>query len=162
MGIALALATGAFFVSNAIPLIRTHSLLEEDVRSQVEYIMEHRGAGDVILINLHGSFGFSHYWEGGTIVFDTSDAVATRWATRVIGDGPMIFANQRSEQGIDAALRSAVDLASEEAGSGTIWLVRSHVVPEEQAAWDQVLGLPEIRADQINVGVEPLTVIHVR
>src|SRR5439155_7144788 len=59
------LVATAGYVYGAAPYIRDRSIKNEDVRSQVDYIAHHRQAGDVIVVNFPGSYGFSYYWSGG-------------------------------------------------------------------------------------------------
>ena len=124
----------------------------EDVRAQAAYVAAHRRPGDVVLVNLSGQYGFAYYWSGDRPGFVRGGVAATGWYVRFPAASRIVVAADRDPASVTRAVRAAVALA----GSGRIWLVRSHVNAGEARAWESALaGLP---VQVIAVGPEPLAV----
>lgn len=134
----LAIAAVAGLCAAASPYLRSHSLPAEDVRDQATYVAAHARADDVILVNLNSNWGFAYYWPYGAPARRASTAVRQGYEA-VFPDQPrIVVAQDRDPASVRAALAAA--LARIRPGScATIWLVRSHVIPAEQAAWTAAL-----------------------
>jgi hypothetical protein len=122
----------------------------EDVRAQVEYVAAHRQPGDVVLISIGASFGFAYYWHAEHPRFVRGGRMATGWYVDY-PPGDRIVVNAGP---LPADVVQGFQTAQQLAGSGTIWIVRSHVSASELPAWKEMLaGKP---ATVLPVGSEPL------
>jgi len=147
----VALALAGFAVANRGPAPPPGGG-REDVRVQTAYVATHRHPGDVVLVNFSGQYGFAYYWSGDRPGFVRGGPTATGWYVRFPAASRIVVAADRDPASVTRAVRAAVALA----GSGRIWLVRSHVNAGEARAWESALaGLP---VQVIAVGPEPLAV----
>jgi hypothetical protein len=135
-------------------------LTTEDVRSSVRYVSQHRQPGDVILVSLLASYGFGYYWAADEPQWTASDRVAVRWLPAYPRESGIVIAGDRTPEAIRAALAQANQLATERGPGSTIWLVQSHVLPQEQAAWRAELVGYAVQPQPS--GPEPVLAIHAR
>jgi len=122
----------------------------EDVRSQVQYVAAHRRPGDVVLVSIGASFGFAYYWHADRPRFVRGGRMATGWYV----DYPppdRIVVNAGSLPG---DVVQGFTTAQQLAGSGTVWIVRSHVSATELPAWNAMLAGQPVTT--LTVGSEPL------
>lgn len=157
LGLAIALA-GFVLVKPAQPYVRSHPIPNEDVRDQARYVAAHAVHGDVILVNLNSSWGFAYYWPTGSPARRPDDAVLEGYEPYFPGDPDIVVARNRNSAGVDAALAQALTLARQRA-CGRIWLIRTHVNPTEQRAWETVLHQRKLTATPVgHVGLSVVTV----
>lgn len=134
----LAIAVVAGLCGAAAPDVRSHSIPPEDVRDQAGYVAAHARADDVILVNLNSNWGFAYYWPDGQPARRASAVVRQGYEAYFPDQPRIVVARDRDLAAVRAALAAA--LARVRPGScATIWLVRSHVSPAEQAAWTATL-----------------------
>lgn len=134
----LAVVAVAGLCAVARPDLRSHSIPAEDVRDQASYVAAHARADDVILVNLNSNWGFAYYWPDGEPARRPSTAVRQGYEAYFPDQPRIVVARDRDLAGVRAGLTAA--LARIGPGScATIWLVRSHVIPAEQAAWTAAL-----------------------
>jgi hypothetical protein len=153
VGTIVALALGVAYVVTNLSSVRADTIPFEDVKAQVAAIEAGFADGDVVLVNLSGSWGFAYYdarrWRP-----QSSAVVATAW-TPNWPDEPVVAAADRDI----AAIRDALAAADRRvAPGGRIWLVRSHMIMSEQAAWASALAGRSVEV--LPVGREPLLVIE--
>jgi hypothetical protein len=131
---------------------QTTPMATEDVRSATRYVWTHREPGDLVLVNVGARRGFAFYWSQGPIrVVRSAETVG--WNVELPGQPDVAFAQGRDA----AAIRKALDglLSRNASGPGTrIWLVRSHIGPQELAEWRTVIA--GYKVEQITGGFEPL------
>ena len=134
----VAAAAVAGLLVTAAPDVRSHSIPPEDVRDQATYVAAHARPDDVILVNLNSNWGFAYYWPDGQPARRASAAVRQGYEAYFPDQPRIVVARDRDLAAVRAALTAA--LARVRPGScATIWLVRSHVIPAEQAAWAATL-----------------------
>ncbi len=149
----LAVAAVAGLCAAAAPDVRSHSIPAEDVRDQATYVAAHARADDVILVNLNSNWGFAYYWPYGQPARRPSTAVRQGYEAYFPDQPRIVVARDRDPAAVRAGLASA--LARVRPGScATIWLVRSHVIATEQAAW--TAALKAARINPVPVGTAGL------
>jgi hypothetical protein len=154
---AVAAAAVAGLLVTAAPDVRSHSIPAEDVRDQASYIAAHARPGDVILVNMNSSWGFAYYWPHGQPARRATTVVRQGYLAYFPDQPQIVVAPNRDLAGVRAGLSGA--LTRVRAGScATIWLVRSHVIPSEQAAW--TAALKAVRLTPEPVGTAGLAELH--
>ncbi len=144
------------FVAGATPYVRGRMIPNEDVRDQVRYITAHEKRGDVILVNLSSNWGFAYYWPVGDPARRADTVVAQGYAAYFPDQPDIVVARNRDLAGVTAALAQALALAGH--SCSRIWVVRTHLLPQEQAAWRVALRrqkLTLVRAGRHGLGVIP-------
>jgi hypothetical protein len=144
----LAATAAVAFTAAAQPFVRSHSIPHDYVRDEARYVAAHAAPGDVILVNLNSNWGFAYYWPTGTPARRADPADLQGYETYFPGQPRIIVARGRDFAGVNAALTLALARARQHACS-RIWLIRSHVLSAEQAAWTAALrqqGLVSTRA----------------
>jgi hypothetical protein len=131
--VAAAAAVAGLLVT-AGPDIRSHSIPAEDVRDQASYVAAHARPGDVILVNLNSNWGFAYYWPYGQPARRASTAVRQGYLAYFPDQPRIVVAPNRDLAGVKAGLASALARIRPDS-CATIWLVRTHVLTAEQAAW---------------------------
>jgi hypothetical protein len=154
----LSLAAAAAFLIPARPYVRSHLIPHEDVRYQARYVAAHAVHGDVILVNLNSSWGFAYYWPAGAPARRADAVVLQGYEPYFPGEPDIVVARNRNSAGVDAALAQALALARQHA-CGRIWLVRTHVHPTEQKAWQ--IALRQRKLTTTPVGHAGLSVLQV-
>ena len=134
--------------------IRSHTIPNEDVHSQVEYLDSHFRRGDVVLVSYAASYAFAYYYP--------------QIPSFPVGDGPnghivaypklpwMVVLPQRQPANlIDGLAEARAKIAAEPAGSrGRIWIIRSHQTPTEVRTWNRLLAGQPVQV--IRVGPDPI------
>jgi hypothetical protein len=150
----LAVVAVAAFVVGAQPYVRSQLIPPEDIRDQARYVLAHARPGDVILVNMHSSWSFAYYWPRGDPSRQADSVVLQGYVAYFQGQPDIVVARNRDVAGIQAALALA---QAREGSCGRIWLVRSHMVPSEVAAWSAAVRGDRLLA--IPVGHDGLSVI---
>lgn len=132
-----ALAVAAFTVG-AGPYLRTHPIPKEDVRDQARYVATHAGPGDVILVNLSSNWGFAYYWPLGQPSRRADSVVRQDYEAYFPGQPRIVVARNRDPAGVDTALSQALALVQHRP-CARIWLIRTHLIAAERAAWTAAL-----------------------
>jgi hypothetical protein len=137
-----------------------HSIPNEDARSEVLYVAGHRSDRDIILASRPSAFAFAYYWPGAKRAYgvDHKNTDSIGFLVRA-GNVPGVeYVAGRTQGEVDNAVRDA--LARVKAGTATrIWIIRSHIVPSERAAWTAALRPLLPRTTSIPVRPEPLLLI---
>lgn len=128
--------------------------LRYDIRDQVRYVEGHRRAGDVVLVNSWGNFGFAYYWRADAPTFVRDTDFGNGWAAAYPESARIVVAAERERPALAEALSRAEALV---APGGRIWLVRTHVEAFELAGWLEALG--GRRVEWIRVGPEPVGLV---
>jgi hypothetical protein len=160
----VAVAAVAAFTAGAWPDLRSHTIpvAHGDIRGQTQYVAAHAAPADVILVNLSSNWGFAYYWPAGRPAVRPDAAVLQEYEAYFPGQPRIVVAFDRDAASIYAAVSRALALATERARAGPggcvrIWLVRTHVSPDELAAWQAALARRGL--DLSHVGRAGLTVI---
>jgi hypothetical protein len=132
-----ATAVVAFTVA-AQPYVRSHSIPHDYVRDEAHYVAAHAAPGDVILVNLSSNWGFAYYWRAGAPARRADPEDLQGYEAYFPGQPRIIVARGRDPAGVSAALTLALARARQHACS-RIWLIRSHLLSAEQAAWTAAL-----------------------
>jgi hypothetical protein len=124
---------------------------KEDARAQAAYLATHRRPGDVILVSSMGAFAFAYYWRLDRPRFVRSERLGIGWRVDYPPQDRIVVSPGTTAGDITSAFTAARNLA----GSGTLWIVRSHTDQNnEDLSWSSVLaGQPVIT---VPVGSEPL------
>lgn len=153
----LAAAALAGFVWGAMPYVRSHTIPTEDIRQQTEYVERHAAPDDVIAVNLNSNWGFAYYWRDGTPARRPDSAVEQDYVAYFPDQPRILIAQQRTLQGVENLLSAALS-AARQRGCARIWLVRTHVIASEQAAWTQALSRAKLRP--VYVGRDGLSYVQ--
>ena len=165
LAVVLTLVVAGGFWRGAEPHIRSHGAIQnEDVRSQVQYVVQHRHDGDVIVVSLESVYAFGYYWPGAKNAYfvDHTGTNATGYTTRVTNLADVVYADGRMTQNTTDAMRQAIALAKEPGGTDRIWLVRTHLGGTEKRAWNNTYATFALHPQPIRVGSESLTLIDLR
>jgi hypothetical protein len=158
-GVALLVAAAlAAFVWGAMPYVRSHPIPFEPVRQQTLYVEAHAAPDDVVVVSLASNFGFAYYWRAGEPARRTTDADREDYVAYFPDQPRIVVANSRNYAGVEAALSQALTQARQHA-CDRIWLVRTHVIVTEAAAWTKALGQAGLPV--IKVGSDGLTYVQV-
>ncbi len=153
----VAAAAVAGFSAAAAPYVRGHPIPNEDVRDQADYVAKHAAADDVILVNLNSNWGFAYYWPYGQPARRLTTVVRQGYVAYFPDQPRIVVAPNRNLAGVSTALHEA--LSRIRPGScERIWLIRSHVIPSEAAAWKVVLAAAHLTA--VPVGNHGLSVLQ--
>ena len=139
------------------PSIRSHSIPNEDVRSQVEYVQTHRRPGDVMIVSYAASRAFAYYDSDIKVDFAHISYGTTGFMPTFPGVSGLVAMRNINPSDVSSALAQAtakVDAAAAGGQPGRIWIVRSHMHPAEIEAWKENLSGKEVV--RIPVGPDPL------
>jgi hypothetical protein len=153
----VAVAALAGFGAAARPYVRSHLIPTEDVRDQASYVAAHAARDDVILVNMNSNWGFAYYWPTGQPARQTSSVVRQGYLAYFPDQPRIIVARNRNLAGVTGALRDALGMIRP-GSCARIWLVRSHVIASEQAAWSTALAKARLTA--VPEGKGGLTVLQ--
>jgi hypothetical protein len=154
----LAAAALAAFVWGAMPYVRSHPIPVEDVRQQTLYVEAHAAPDDVVVVSLASNFGFAYYWRPGEPARRTTGADRENYVAYFPGQPRIVVANSRNYVGVEAAVSQALAQARQHT-CDRIWLVRTHVIVTEAAAWAKALGQAGLPV--IKVGSDGLSYVQV-
>jgi hypothetical protein len=136
--------------------VRAFVYPNENPRVQTLYVAAHGGAGDVVVVNLLANWGFTYYWpRAGTRVFTAHDTIAAGYLARVDGING-VFATGRTQVDVLASMKTAVADWRADGGRGRIWIVRTHVLGAEAAAWTRAFARLHLHPKAVTGGPEPL------
>ncbi|BCB90904.1 hypothetical protein [Phytohabitans suffuscus] len=111
-----------------------------DVRRGARYVEANRRPGDVIVVNALGSFGFALHWRPDRPLLERNTRLAVGWTPGYPDGTRILVVRARTDEATRAALARARVLAAEPGATGRIWLVRTHVVPDEKTMWTDALA----------------------
>ena len=140
--------------SAASPFFRSRVLTIEDVRSQVQYVNEHRQPGDVVVVGMSAAWGYAFYNRELTPSFHYSDDLGMGFIPTHPDTPWLIQLTGRTPADVQTGLAQARERVK--TAGGRVWIIRSHVFPPEQLAWDRALRGSDTVS--IPVGTDPLLV----
>jgi uncharacterized membrane protein len=146
------------FAAGTVPYVRSRMIPNEDVRDQVRYIVAREARDDVILVNLNSNWGFAYYWPAGDPARRPDISVAQGYEAFFPGQPDIVVARNRDEAAVDTALEQALAAARQHACS-RIWVVRTHLSAQEQAAWR--VALRQQKLTLARAGRHGLSVIQI-
>lgn len=158
IAISIVLVSAAGYLHGALPYVRARWIPNEDVRSATAYVARNRRPGDIIVVTMPSSFGFSYYWPGGRIQYVEDPAVSTGFVTRVSGLGGVVYVNGLGAGDTTSAMGRALAASRSKAGS-RIWIIRSHLFQAEAEAWQETFRALGIDPVLKQVGAEPVWVV---
>jgi hypothetical protein len=109
----------------------------------------------VILVNLSSNWGFAYYWPTGNPARRADTAVAQGYEAYFPDQPGIVVARNRDLSGVTAALAQALGLARH--SCSRIWVVRTHLLAQEQMAWR--VALRQQKLTLVRVGRHGLSVI---
>jgi hypothetical protein len=135
LAIALAAAAIAGFVDVALPSVRAHPIPAEPMKSVTLYAADHIPASNEIVLAQDSNFGFAYYWPNGQPAREPDSTIIQGYEAYFPDQPGIIPALSRTPAGVDAAMNQAL-AQSRARGCTAIWLVRTHVVPVEEKAYN--------------------------
>jgi hypothetical protein len=151
----LAVSIGLWTLA-ADPHIRSHPIPDEDARAQTAFVDQHFRPGDVVIVSETASFGFAYYDRRLHPTFARFAGIENGflpswpdqpWIVRMTGHRPADVSRALGQ----AAARLAAEGPRH---TGRIWIVRSHLFPDEAPEWRAALAGE--RVITYAVGREPL------
>jgi hypothetical protein len=139
----------------ARPYVRGRTIPAEDIRDQTRYVAEHARFAEVVLVNTSSNWGFAYYWPYGRPAQRKTTVVRQGYLAYFPGQR-IVIAPDRNLTGVAEALQDALQLIRP-GSCARIWLVRTHVSAQEQAAW--VLALRQARLEAVPVGDDGLSTV---
>jgi hypothetical protein len=165
VGFAVVAASLVVWVATTDRYIRSHTVPNEDVRAQVDYLNAHRHPGDVVIVGYGANWGFGYYERDVKPSFAPFPGIGY---IPVYPDEPWIVQmDNRNPSDVLLALARATALAESEdrqAGANAqspgpgpgvrIWIVRSHQTNTEATTWKAALAGKDVEA--LGGGPEPI------
>jgi hypothetical protein len=130
-GAIVAVVALAMFVGSVRTKIGDLGIPTEPAREEAAYVASHRTPNDVVLVSYLGSNGFAYYWPGPITTHLSHAGGFTVEANNLNA----VYAHGRTDEAVLDALRQAVDRWHSEPKGSRLFVVRSHVSPEEAQAW---------------------------
>ena len=130
----LAAVAAGGFAAAAAPQVRSELIAVEDVRTQAHYVLTRAAPGDVILVNAASNWGFAYYWPVARPVTRPDPSDLQGYEAYFPGQPRIIVARDRDPASVAAALGQALARARR-GRCARVWLVRTHLIPAERAAW---------------------------
>jgi hypothetical protein len=155
-----ALCVAALFVASGVHYVHTWWVPEENVRAAVEYVAEHRSPDDVIAVTVASNYGFSAYWPGSQVEYVADSSISMGFVTRVKGLSGVVYAHGVTERNTTSLLRRSLALAGAR-HAAHVWIVRTHLYPDERAAWAATFGRVHVQRRDIHLDHETVWVIDV-
>jgi hypothetical protein len=156
----VAAALVALFLNNAVPHLREHTIARhEDVRSEVDFVAEHRMADDIVVVSRFANFGFGYYWPDADVTYIRDESGSTGFRTEVENVPNVVWLTGRGPGPITTEMRRVVDDVRARRAAGRparLWLVRTHRTRAERKVWDKVLRTLGLGVRPISPGVEPV------
>jgi hypothetical protein len=137
------------------PYVRGRTIPTEDISQQTRYVAAHVRPADVVLVNSSSNWGFAYYWPYGHPARRLTDVNRQGYLAYFPGQR-VVVAPDRNLTGVTEGLQDALRLIRP-GSCARIWLVRTHVSTQEQAAWTLALGRAHLVA--VPVGHDGLSAI---
>jgi hypothetical protein len=141
--IAIAVGTAAIagYVHYVRPDINSHTIPDDDARSQVQFAEAHYQPGDVFLVDFGASYSFDYYYRTPTNYFPPAPGNAADFIPQYL-DPHIILMTTRDAPDFAVAMRKAIAVLDTEPASehGRVWVFREHVFPTETHAWAAIFA----------------------
>jgi hypothetical protein len=154
------LCVAALFVANSVHYVHTWWVPQENVRAAVEYVAAHRAPDDVIAVTLASNYGFSAYWPGSKVEYLADPSISMGFVTRVQGLSGVVYSRGVTEHDTTSLLRRSLSLAAQR-GAAHVWIVRTHLYPDERAAWTATFRRDRLQPRDIHLDHETVWVVDV-
>jgi hypothetical protein len=156
-GCAVVLVAAGLFVGQAAPYLRDHPLVNEDVRSQAQYVEAHQRPGDVIIVDAGANFGFGYYFRARHPEIQRVSNSATTFTVAYPPSDRIVVMTGRELADVQQAFARARRLVAG-TPADRIWIVSSHQQATEIAAWRSVVAGAKVKT--LRVGPEPLLLVE--
>jgi hypothetical protein len=154
--IALGVVVAGAFLFGSVGYVRGVNVPPEDARSQAHYVAQHRRPGDVVVVSVGANWAFAYY-SPNAIDFVKAPHLANGFVARPHGMDGVLYVPSREPADVVATLRDAL---AQRGPNGRVWLVRSHVMPSEAAAWQQAEQTLHVAPQSVPAGDEPVAVVE--
>ena len=135
--------------------IRSHSIPNEDVRSEVNYLDSHFRHGDVVIVSYAASYAFAYYYPLANPTFRADPVGPNAHIPEYTAAWIVVAPNRRAVDVANALAAARAKIAAEPSGTrGRIWIIRSHLQRAEIRAWRK--DLAGDRVSTIRVGRDPI------
>jgi hypothetical protein len=152
--LAAALTAGALagWVVATRPYLRSHSIPNEDVRSQIDYEVAHYRPGDVVVVSSSAKYGFYYYYPTAPdYYYKTPPVTAVAWLAGYHDKPWILQAPARTTAAVYAILAEAKSMIAKEPGRhGRIWIIRQHLTSTEIAAFSSALAGDQVTTIDTN------------
>ena len=145
------------FFLGAKPFVRSQLIPNEDMKALTLYAAAHIPANDPILLAQDSNFGFAYYWPKDQPGREANSSIIQEYQAYFPDQPRIVVATNRLPSGVDLALDQALAL-SQKRGCTPIWLVRTHVTPMENDAFDKWLNVHHLSAE--GEGPSGLTIVR--
>jgi hypothetical protein len=150
----------AIWVPATNAYIRSHTIPNEDVHSQVEYLDSHFRHGDVVLVSYAASYAFAYYYSP-TPSFPVGNGPNGHVVAYPTLPWMVVLPQRQPANLIDGLAEARAKIAAEPAGArGRIWIIRSHQTPIEVQTWNRLLAGQPVQV--IRVGPDPILLYRYR
>ncbi len=156
-GILLALFVGVLFVHGLAPHWQQFGVPHEDVRTQTAYVAHHMQPKDIVVVNSSGNYGFAYYWQRDPV--SASKNASAQGFVMEVHNPNVIVAPNRTAKSVLATLRKAINRERLSGSGGRIFIVLTHVLPDEQAAWSDAFIALHVQPRVVHLGTEHLDII---
>jgi hypothetical protein len=147
------------FVSGTRHYVRERGIPNEDLRSQVRYVAEHRAPSDVVVVSYMSNYGFAYDWPGADVDYRDDPISTNGFLTSVKNVPNLVELSDRTDEATLEGMQRAVELARAAAAGaspGRIWVLRTHLSPLEDVAWTNALDALGLEPEVVPVGPEAL------
>ena len=103
------------------------------IRQQVDYVLDHRQPGDVVVVGAAASFGFGYYWPERPTFTPATATTAVRFQVDYPGRDDLVLVHRRLQP---EAIAEGVRQAAARSRSGRVWLVLAEA-GDRSPAWRQ-------------------------
>ena len=152
-GLALLAAAVVVYAIVVGPFLRSHDLPNEDVRSQVRYVEQHRRPDDAVIIDFSADWGFAYYARDVAVHYRDTGAFGFGFGPTYPDDRAVLQTPSRLPADIERTAAAAKAVAFQRP-DGRIWLIRSHVPAAVDEAWRRAFATDDVQ--QVCTGPEPL------
>jgi hypothetical protein len=156
--IAVTMCLVVAYASTGLPYVNVWWVPKEGIRDDVAYVAQHRARRDVIVVSLPSNYGFSAYWPDADTEYMRDPAISIGFVTRVRGLRGVVYLDGVTARDTTAGLRAAFALARQQRGR-RIWIVRTHLYPEERAAWRTTFHDLGLKPGSVNIGPDAIWIV---
>jgi hypothetical protein len=158
LAVVAAITLAAVFYSGFHSYVRVLNIRPEDVRAETLAVAARRHPHDVVLVDAASDFGLAYYWpHPPRLTFPTADT-GQGFAARVAGVDA-IYVPTRAYADVWFQLRRAIDRLRASPPGSRLYIVRTHLNAEDDAAWQLAFDTLGVTPRQDVVGFEPLLVL---
>jgi hypothetical protein len=129
VGLVAAVAMAAVFVAGVRHDIRGEVINKpsntvEDLRTPTSTLAARIRPGDVVVVNMHSSWGFAYYWPVGSPGIEPVTTNLQQFVAVFPSQPRILVATDRTQAAVDTVMARAATMAT--GGGARIWFVHQH------------------------------------